>query len=345
MYQNSEIEQILRLTDHGYDIFRKLISPDIKLGKNVLSPLRKERFPSFSIYVHRQRGDIWYKDFPESGERYHGDALNFVKMYYSLNSTKEAIKAIKQQVLGMHEDDPLQLEALERKNYRPKYQAKQEVKFIPNKRSWRKFDLAFWHQFMIHEEILEKFNVYPVSSFKKVVGDQVKTFYEREGDPIYFIELPSGRFKIYQPLTENKAFKWKSNLRAAADVFGINLIEEKVPDLFILAGNKDVMSFTATTGLPAIALASEATNLTLEMITIFESIADRIHILYDNDATGIKMAKKLHLETGWAYHNNLLTHFDVNDYSDMVKDRRSHLPEFFGLLKTRMEQYKTLVSA
>ena len=67
-----------------------------------------------------------------------------------------------------------------------------------------------------------------------------------------------------------------------------------------------------------------------------ESIAKRIHVLYDNDDAGFKNAQRLYLENGYPYYNDLIKMYDVNDYAQLVDERRKFLPEFFRLLRQQM---------
>ena len=344
MNQNSVTDQILRLTDNGFNVYSKFIQESVKLGKPIKSPLREEGHPSFSLYTHRTRGDIWYKDFPESGKAFHGDCFNFIGSLFGISDFKEIIKVIKQQVLHVYDDDPVSLEAMSRKVSSPKKRVIEKTTFHPEPRNWNKKDLNYFHRFLIHQEALERFHWYPVKSFVKKKGDLIQEYFEEENDPIYFIEFPSGANKVYRPLTKNRFLKWMSNTVAERDVFGLDLITEKVEDVFMLAGNKDVVSFVCTTGIPAIALAAEGTNLSMQVELKLDTIAEHKHVLYDNDKTGYQNAEKLHNLHGYSYYNDLLNEMDpgINDYAQMVDQYRGKLPEFFGRLKHQMRTNKFL---
>jgi len=337
MNQISVKDQILRLTDNGFNVYAKLINQQVKLGKPIHSPLREERHPSFSIYVHRSRGDIWYKDFPEDGDIFHGDCFQFVKSLYRLSDFKDVIKAIKQEVLNIYDDDQLSLERLERKSSAPVQRVIEKTEFIPVKRDFKSSDLDYFHRFLIPKKGLEKFHLYPVKSFVKTKGLITKEYFEEENDPIYFIDFPSGNNKIYRPLTKNKFLKWMSNTSAENDVFGLDLIKEPVRDLFLLAGNKDTMSFNSTTGIPSIALSAEGTNISMQLEYKLSQIAERIHVLYDNDESGFKFAKKIWTNHGYPYYNDLLQSLNVNDYAQLVDQKRTMLLPFFKRLKYEME--------
>lgn len=330
-------------TEYGYDVFRKFIAPDIKLGRNVLSPLRVERHPSFSIYSHRQRGDIWYKDFSESGEEFHGDCFQFVQSLYNLNELGEAIKIIKEQVLGVYDNNPQSMKAVVRKNYTPRpVRAQEHTEFYPDFRDWAYSDLRYWKRFMISENILEMFHVRPASGYLVKKGDRQYYISEKERDPIYIITFPSGRMKIYRPLTRDKKYKWSSNVKGEKDIFGLHLLGQKVDDLFIMAGNKDSMSFHSTTGLAVISLNSESANIGNELLFILEKFAKRIHTFYDNDSTGIKAANSIYYNYGFIPHGHLLEAYskpnnNMNDYAQLVDEQPGMLPDFFLRLKKSMK--------
>lgn len=346
MNKSNQKEEILMATDYGYDVFRRLIAPDIKLGRNVLSPLREERHPSFSIYSHRQRGDIWYKDFSESGEEFHGDCFQFVQALYNLKDLSDAIRVIKQQVLGIYDDSPESMKAAVRKRYTPRpVKAQIETNFYPDFRDWAYSDLRYWKRFMISQKTLELFDVRPASGYLTVKGDKEYYISERERDPIYIITFPSGRMKIYRPLTRDRRFKWASNVKGDKDIFGIQLFGKPINDLFLMAGNKDAMSFHATTGMTVLAFNSESANISNETAYMLENFAKRIHTLYDNDSTGFKAAEKLWLSRGYIPHGHLLEKYSLpnvrmNDYAQLVDEQPGMLPDFFGRLKDNMAKVK-----
>lgn len=353
MYFRDQKEDILMATDYGFDVYREFIDPGIKLGKAVLSPLRDEHIPSFSIYRHRYRGDIWYKDFSEYEEDFRGDCFQFVQAKFKLPSIKEAISVIKERVLGVYDGDSTQMKAVLRKNYSPKKTKVETVEFEPQYRSWTNNDLMYFNRFMIYQEKLEAFNVLPVSGYKMIKGEREVFIGERKNDPIYCIHFPSGRMKFYRPMAKDKRFKWVSNTRAENDVFGLHLLPEKCQDLFILAGNKDVMSFVATTGIPAIALSSESMAIPPGIDLILSSVANNIHVLYDNDPTGKKAEMNLCMINNYRSHGHLLTKFtensgkQINDYSQLIdvkKHRPGELRLFFAMLKDSMKPKKFVLT-
>lgn len=337
-------------TDYGFDVFRHFVDPGLKLGKPVLSPLREERIPSFSVYTHSHgsRRDIWYKDFSETGSNYHGDCFQFVQALFGLTSLHESIKEIKQRVLGVYDDNPVQMKAVIRKKYTPKkIVVEKPVELIPTYRFWKQSDLRFFNRFMIDQRGLRDFHVYPAKSYTMIKNEKVIEISERSDDPIYVIIFPSGRMKIYRPMTSNKRFKWVSNIKADEDVFGFDLLPSQCKNLFLLAGNKDTMSFVSTTGIPAIALSSESALLPAKVSFLIESIAERIHILYDNDGPGIKSAINLSAMTGYKTHGHLLQKIgpsisSINDYSQLIDEYPESLEYFFTLLKSSMNKTKKL---
>jgi hypothetical protein len=339
-------EEILMATDYGWDVYREFVVPNIKLGKNVLSPLREERVPSFCIYRHATRGDIWYKDFTETDMSYKGDCFQFVQAKFGLSTIKEAITLIKERVLGIYSDNPLKVKEVIRQNYKPKIiEPTVMVEFDPIERAWNNSDLQFFSRFMIYKSRLMDFLVFPVSKFKMFKNGKTTEIYERPNDPIYCIKFPSGRMKFYKPHTAKKQFKWLSNTVADEDVFGMHLLPDKCTDLFIMAGNKDTISFSCTTGIPVIALNAESVYMP-QMIALFlETVAERIHVLYDNDNPGRKAEEKICSLNGYFSHGYLLQQFHdkegnmINDYAQLIdvnKNKISEIRRFFAMLKESM---------
>lgn len=338
MFYKDQKEEILKVTDYGYDIFRKYVNPGIKLGKTVLSPLREEKTPSFSIYNHGRRGDVWYKDFSLEGDTYHGDCFQFVQALYNLSSFTETIDLIKRDVLGIYGNDKTQMATIQRRKYTPRPAiVKEIVELIPEYRDFNKYDLQWWNRFMIDQNTLHLFMIRPATFYTKIKESKTIKKYEKDYDPIYVIDFLSGRRKMYRPLTENKAFKWESNVIADLDIFGLHLLPEYSEDLFILAGNKDTMSFWATTGIPAVALQSESARLTEIMAMYLESKAKNVHVFYDNDKAGNTYSTKLCMEHNYQSHGYLLEKYNVNDYSELVDKHPEYLSDFFTRLKISMK--------
>lgn len=327
-------EEIMKRTDLGFKVYAHFI-PEVKLKKKFLSPFRGEKDPSFNLFIHRQLNEIWFKDFA-GGIEMTGNCIKFVAIMKNCEYT-EAKRYIEENVLneinviGDRELYDSKREILLEKS-------KKQLKIVPVIKEWSPAELAWWRKFGITKEVLESFYVSSLSKYYMETNEGMKEYVASHSNPIYCIGI-NDRFKLYRPLGDRK-FKWRSNLNGEQDVFGWHLLPSrsvhgKLACCFILAGNKDVMSFHAMTGLPAIAFNSETAFIPKLHELSLKHHFERVFILYDNDREGWKSAAKIGNATGFTVINDLLDIApDVKDFAEMVEKRPECLPEFMEELKS-----------
>lgn len=327
-------EEIMKKTDLGFKVYQHFI-PEVKLKKKILSPLRGEKDPSFNLFVHRQLNEIWFKDFA-GGIEMTGNCIKFVALVRNCEYV-EAKKYIEENVLN-----EVKVYSGDREDFIQKYeiqkeQQRKELKITPVVKSWAPHELAWWRKFGITQEILERFCVSSLSKYYMETVDGTKEQIATYSNPIYCIGI-NGRYKLYRPLADRK-FKWRSNLNGEQDVFGWHLLpsrheSQKLACCFVMAGNKDVMSFHAMTGLPAIAFNSETAHIPKLHELSLKHHFEKVFILYDNDKEGNKSAKKISEKTGFMVINELLDMAEgVKDFAELVEKQPEHLPEFMEALK------------
>jgi hypothetical protein len=333
-------DDLMRRTDNGMRVFSHYI-PEVRLKKKLISPIRPEKHPSFNLFLHQSTNEVWFRDFGASDEA-KGNCINFVMLKESLDYF-DAKKYIESRILNEISAD---FPERNRVDYATLFELnsnkfKKQVVITPVVKEWSQFELNWWYQFGITKEVLDAFCVSTLSKYYMETEDETKEYFASYSNPIFCISI-NGRYKIYRPLGDAK-FKWRSNLQGDKDIFGWNMMaprmdSEKFFCCFIMAGNKDVMSFHSLTGLPAIALNSETAHIPFEYKASLKNNFQKIFILYDNDETGLKAAESLNLSTGFPMINYLLDMCpEVKDFAEMVQKHPESLPEFMEGLKNLLE--------
>lgn len=254
------------------DIYKKYIGPDIKLKKDIISPLRNERVPSFGLFQHGDK--ILFKDF--GGEV--GDCFKFVMLKFGVNYA-DACKIIADD-FQISFTGPIPKRKVMPVLTIPKIQhAEFEYK-------GKVFDSDYWNQFNITSDILNEYNVVQIEWVK---GATWKGAVESLPDnPIFCYKYPSGRVRFYRP--KATSLKHFGNV-CRDDVFGMSQLD-KGP-IVICAGQKDVLSLYANTGIRGISLNSESASLDVEHYQQIRKITSSLFICYDNDDTGYKNMTKI----------------------------------------------------
>lgn len=276
----------------GKDIYDHYLSRSLKIGQHINSPFRVDsNSGSFNLYINETNHLVYFKDHVND---YSGDAVDFVRLLFRLNDFREAqamieldlANGLSQQQLG-EKLDYLDLP-------RHKTNLTQNAIITYKKREWLRSDQLFWEPYLVSTPILERYRVFPVKEFSVHKSDYSYTRKELPSDPIYVIEFPSGRCKIYRPLTFNqKANKWRSNTRIE-DVFGLELLADDLPCVFIIGGNKDTVAMAALIGYDlGIAMPSESVTVSPFMYALLKKKAKQIYVLYDIDSTGRTKTQKL----------------------------------------------------
>ena len=207
---------------------------------------------------------------------------------------------------------------------------------------WSVHELDFWYKFGIPEDVLDEYNVYPLYWVQAIKEDVVYPAKEsNERYPIFLIKI-NDHVKVYFP-AEKPGKKWLSNTRSE-DIFGLSQAikaaeEGKLEELGLLAGQKDILSLYANTGIRSIALNSESSALNFNTYLKMSEISEWTFVLYDNDKTGILNSTKI--SKGYpivpVYMNKFLKYSTlkyssgINDVSDWYEYKRKN-----GLNKDRL---------
>lgn len=302
------------------EIFEKYLGVEVKLGKAIVSPLREEKHPSFNVYQN-ESGNFYYKDFGD--ER--GDCFKFVMELHSC-SFKEALEIVAQDFgVSSTEKDFSRIRKIAKRVRIPKIHINPRKNFPYARNKWSKELLDLWNKANITIEVLQEYNVWPVSKVKipkRDGGSFVLT--SKPNDLIYCFDYEKGIKKFYRPNAPDKKFKFISNLRKG-DIFGLKQLREKVQkngakeDLVIIcAGQKDCLSLYSNTGIIGIALNSESAVLTKELYIELMQYTNRLAVCYDNDYTGHKNAEKISYQYSlqWVNLGKIVSPSEINDLYD-----------------------------
>jgi hypothetical protein len=283
-----------------YDIYAYYLG-EFNVGEIMTSPFRKDKTPSFGVYLG-YNGVLMYKDFRLGS----GNCVMFVQKMENV-TWHEAMN-----ILNERYDLRYMNTKTKSKFNNPvtistkKFKTKQSVTIQIRLRKWEIYDKEYWfNKYEIKRSTLELFNVFPIQRYI-INGMEIKS--ERLSYAYYF---EPNVFKIYQPYNIGKMGKWISNIKNTEIYQGeMQLADISGEILFITSSLKDVMVLYEA-GYCAIAPHTEAQliNHDKEIFTRFKHVI----VFYDNDEPGIEYAEK----TGLPYIT--LPDEDTKDPSDFVE--------------------------
>lgn len=271
----------------------------IKQGVHIYVPeiSGKQSSPSFNIYYSNKQGKSkeWrYKDFTG----HDGSAFDLVMNLYNV-SFSEALSIINQDMnLG-----------LEAKNVRyEKVQPKSEPKpFVDRNYSyeieeckWTKRHLEFWTKYGTGLETLRKYSVVPLNRLSAFRKDNTPFEIESGKKGLIFAYMQDGWCKYYIPGikgVQGKNFGYLGK-KPEGFVFGLEQLPETGDDLYLIAGEKDVINMHSHE-MWAVCLTSEEStpkNYPKFMELIDSGRFKNCWICYDNDATGRRQMLNINSE-------------------------------------------------
>ncbi len=301
------------------DVFRKYFEGDVVLKTAMLSPLMKDKTPSFGFF-QGETGEICFKDHRLGG----GDFVRFVQLKFGLTYFEALSKiAIDFDIAKGYICKSFEKTKFDdtRKDYPTRDQLLSRagsLKLGKNRRKWLAHDILFWQQFGISIKTLEKFNVEPLSHFH--INN---TIIKADQYCYCFIEYKDGKetYKIYQPF--NEYYKWL-NSHDDSVWQGWESLPSTGHELIITKSLKDVMALYEVTGIPAVALQSE--NI-IPKKHVFDQLDKRFEVkysLYDNDFDkeinwGKIFGKKI-AETFGLIDVYIPDEYKSKDFSDLIKN-------------------------
>jgi len=290
------------------EIYSYYIGYDISNMGIMCSPFRDDNVPSFSIYYHKsERNILMYHDFATKDS---GDCIVFVMKLFGITYEKALLKIAYDFKLSSFNIGSYNKEI----ETFSKLKEKKVIEIGIKKREWFKIDQQFWQQFAIRKSTLERFNVCPVE-FVFYNGNAVKA------EPLAYAykEWKDGilTYKIYQPLSPNKKFKWINNANYSVHQ-GYTQLPETGDLLIITKSLKDVMSIYDTLSIYSIGLQSESVMMKDSVMKEYKTRFKKVICLFDNDTAGEKLALSF-TETYSIPFLSIPKLPGVTDYSDLIK--------------------------
>lgn len=303
-------DSILKLVSQE-DIFRFYLNEDIREITKINSPFRDDKVPSFSIYYHRDKRDVLM--FHDFATKDCGDFIVLVMKMFGL-SYQQALGKI---AYDMNLTDYNAGTEVNKQYYSSltKLKEKKVVKIEISKRDWLVRDKLFWSQFGITRATLEKYNVIPLRYIfyndNPVVAEELAYAYKEYKDGVV-------SYKIYQPKSSNKAFKWINNANYTVHQ-GYTQLPKTGELLIITKSLKDVMSLHDVSNISSIGLQSESVTMKQSVMDEYKSRFKNVICLFDNDEAGKKLTKLFVEKYNLPYF--YMPNFpNVTDFSDLVKE-------------------------
>lgn len=245
-------------------------------GGTYLSPFRKERSPSFSIFRSNRSGKLVWKDHALGTT---GDVLDLIMQLEGID-TVEAIRLAEGDHLGGRSHNT---------GSRSHKKTKKRDLIIPKPEPWSGDAVEFWDNFGVTLPTLQEYNVVPIKKYHykgawlPCAGRSFAfVFPQRGGDVDYYT-------KIYQPENPDKRYKWMSCCPPFV-YQGYDQLEYNTDLIIITKSLKDVMVLREL-GYDSVAPQAETANLYPQFVNHLRKKYDYIIVMYDNDDTGRENAK------------------------------------------------------
>ena len=282
-----------------YDIYARYLG-QFKIGYIYNSPFRKDKNPSFGIFLSKKSGKLLFKDH---GNGECGDIIKFVSLVTGITNYNDLLNRI---IKDMQITNNTVLHSTK------EYKTNNETIISVVRQDWTDIDIKYWSQFHISLNTLKKFNV---SSIKYYLSNGIVKGIYKDENPMYAYKVYD-HFKIYRPLAD-KYTKWRNNLEIY-DIQGYKQLPSKGDLLIITKSLKDVMVLYEM-GYNAISPASESTFFTDDVLNLLKNRFKNILICFDRDKAGVKSMRKISLKTGLKC---FLVHkkYHSKDISDAIKN-------------------------
>lgn len=296
-------------------VYSYYLGYQISLTKSFISPFtingRTEKTPSFKFFIKNNK--IKFRCF-SSGVS--GDCIDLVKRMYglsygdSLDKIKRdlyystSIDSIRMQNINVPANELIQIGRDEKKS--------SKIEVVT--REFNSLDIGYWIQSGLTLDDLKEFDVKACEE----VWLEDRIWYEyREKDPCYRYRI-SDQYKVYCPLRKGRG-KWLSNA-TKKNVQGLRFLPEKGEFLVITKSYKDIMVLKKYFNVCSIALSSESSKFTTEMVDYFYSRFDNIVIFYDNDEPGIRHGMETSKETGIPFVYIPIIYKKATDPADLYRE-------------------------
>lgn len=317
MFFRSDVPNVW-IFEHYLNLGEKLTGQTVKI-KSVFNVNDKD--PSMCIYYNELERVYMFKDFSSSLA---GNGYNLVAHLFNLEykDAQEKVAADYARYLetGGAEEHRFNIVVNQAAKYRV---ISHEV------RGWNNVDAAYWSRYGINSDMLNKYNVRPLSRYTmaKVNDEGQQESFTSERNNIYGYFNKEGELcKIYQPTNTKKKF-----LKVLKYIQGHDQLSG-AKYLIVCSSLKDVMSLMAMgfKTIDAIAPDSENTMLTEEFVSEIKSKYEKVFTLFDDDVAGLKSMMKYQEMFNLPYIRLQMS----KDLSDSVRD--------YGLQSVKVVLYNIL---
>jgi len=282
-----------------------------------------QKTPSFNISYWN--GQYYYKDY--SGryaydKRGHGSAFDLVMEMFGLTLSQACNKINEDMNLGL-EGEHVEVE----RKYKP------EPKILPDKRNYNYFvkvkvfdknDRNYWGQYGITREILNLYNCYPISEFhaynKENKPYQIKARFD---NPLYFYQR-NGWGMVYRPLAKYTNKFYNLGKKPNGYLFGYDELPKSGKRLFIVGGEKDVLSMRAHSYFSVCFNSEESDpdNYPIFINLIQSGRFGEYIFMYDCDEAGVRNMEANALKYNLPYMKPPSMPSPFKDISDWFKLRK-----------------------
>lgn len=295
MYLNKEqqLEILIYYFGSNFELKRAYVSPlpEEYRGKRDCSP-------SFNIFYDEQNSKYKWKDFGAGGLS--GDVIDLIEIKEpSVTGYRSALEFYRKNIKGSFGIGD-KLVSIGRK-HSSKKNFKPEVKV----REMTAGEKKFWTgpPLLITEDKIRRRRI---NALKSLQWGGKFTEESSRHDPAYIIDFSEkgdlSSWKLYRPYTRNSKKKWKSWNTTAIPFEGYFSLPDDGEVLFFCSGTKDSLTCemcNPNNWAAAAPFGEGAWRKILNFKYELEQRFDRIFILFDGDAAGIKAAKQFSNETGW----------------------------------------------
>lgn len=300
MYDTTDVipiqkDDVLKFTTE-YDIFVQYLGFRPVVGQLYVSPLRQDTNPSFGLFYTRTRS-LLFKDFG-TGET--GDCFKFAALMEGIGPRKILRHLYKQYNTGKV--------TKRTKAEEIKVKEQKELDIVVDDIPLTAEGLAYWKQYGITPETLEKYHVKQINKFW-VNGME---YWNAPRSKPMFSYFVYSKVKIYRPYY--KKLKFYSNC-TAADIQGWEQLDYSRDTVFVTKSMKDVMLLHEL-GYSAVAPNGEGHALNKRAVKLLREKFKHVILLYDRDLPGLKAARKT-----WNQHRDFKfifmprgTEKDLSDY-------------------------------
>lgn len=283
-------QKILEKTNMGLQVFNLYMPLDFTPKKRFKNPFYQDTKASCFIYYDRKLERYYMKDHGDP--TYSGDCfwlVGLVKQVDYKTNFPEILRIINHDMgLGLDMKDPA-LAAVPTRM--PQYKQVQATS-LPTKTKGRKFELksrdmtdrefAFWKQYGITSEVLERYGVVAIASYT-TTGDNGTYTIRSMPDRFAFGYTMADSVKIYRPQDKNR-FLYGGN-KSCNYCFGLKQLPTSGDMVIITGGEKDVMTLVSH-GFNAVCFNSETADFPKRVMTLLNERFRHIIVMYDCDETG-----------------------------------------------------------